>query len=170
MENTRKLNPDFGTIEVRVMDSQPTIKEAIALTALVHSLIVYLHHCCLGEEGGFMLSRQPWAFEKENYFRASQQGIDAIYIEDEAGHTRSLTAIGRDILGALKPTAADLGETKHLQFLEQRLAGEVSYLRQRRVWAQTGSLPAVVAALVEELQERGSEFFPLTRHPEKQAA
>ncbi|MGR8951135.1 MAG: carboxylate-amine ligase, partial [Gammaproteobacteria bacterium] len=38
-------HPDFGTLEIRVMDSQPTLREAIALAAFVHSLIAYLQSC-----------------------------------------------------------------------------------------------------------------------------
>ena len=34
--------PDFGTIEVHIMDAQPTLNQSLALAALVHSLLVHL--------------------------------------------------------------------------------------------------------------------------------
>jgi glutamate---cysteine ligase / carboxylate-amine ligase len=37
-----RLRPDFGTIEVRIMDAQPTIARSLALAALVHCLLVHL--------------------------------------------------------------------------------------------------------------------------------
>ena len=145
--------PDFGTLEVRVMDSQPTVREAIALTALVHSLIVYLQHCRREGVAGFLLTPCHYWIEKENYFRASHRGLDAYYIEDDQGHSRPFRSIVEDILAALAGTAAQLGETEYLKFLEKRLEGGSSYIRQRRVFQQTGSQKEVVAALVRELKE-----------------
>ena len=145
--------PDFGTLEIRVMDSQPTLREALALTAFVHSLIVYRQHCHREGMTGFLLTPCHGWFEKENYFRASHLGLDAGYIEDDRGNSRPIAAMVKDILEALAPTADQLGETEYLKFLENRLEGGSSYSRQRRVFQQTGSQKEVVAALVRELQE-----------------
>jgi carboxylate-amine ligase len=145
--------PDLGTLEVRVMDSQPTIREAIALTAFVHSLIVYRQHCHREGMTGFLLTPCHEWFEKENYFRASQLGLDACYIEDDRGNSRPIVAIVKAILKALAPTAHQLGETEYLKFLENRLEGGSSYSRQRRIFQQTGSQKEVVASLVRELKE-----------------
>jgi carboxylate-amine ligase len=145
--------PDFGTLEVRVMDSQPTIREALALAAFIHSLIIYRQHCHREGMAGFLLTPCHGWFEKENYFRASHLGLDACYIEDDRGNSRPIPAIVKAILAALAPTAAQLGETEYLKFLENRLAGGSSYSRQRRVFQQTGSQREVVASLVRELQE-----------------
>jgi carboxylate-amine ligase len=145
--------PDFGTLEVRVMDSQPTLREAIALTAFVHSLTVYLQHCHRGGRAGFLLKPCHWWIEKENYFRASHRGLDAYYIENDQGHGRSFRSIIEDILEALAPTADQLGETESLKFLERRLEGGSSHIRQCLVFQQTGSQKEVVASLVRELKE-----------------
>jgi glutamate---cysteine ligase / carboxylate-amine ligase len=150
-------HPDFGTLELRVMDSQPTIQEALALVALVRSLMVYLHRCGEGNQGASRLSRLPWSFEKENYFRASHQGLDASYIIDPEGHTRPFTAIAREMFAALTPTATELGAAEYLEFLTRRLTTGGSYARQRRVFTETRDLTAVVAALVAELQKRERE-------------
>ncbi|HEY9639639.1 MAG TPA: YbdK family carboxylate-amine ligase [Coleofasciculaceae cyanobacterium] len=146
-------HPTFGTLEVRVMDSQPTLKEAIALTAFVHSLIVYLQHCHRQGKAEFLLKPCHWWIEKENYFRASHRGLDADYIEDDQGHSRPFRRIIEDILEALAPTADQLNEVEYLNFLERKLEGNSSYIRQRRVFQQTGSPKEVVAALVRELRE-----------------
>jgi carboxylate-amine ligase len=145
-------HPDFGTLEIRVMDSQPTIREAIALAGFVHSLIVY-HQCCYrnGMEGFRLKPCHAW-FEKENYFRASQLGLDARYIEDDQGNSRAIKAIVKDIFRILAQTSDQLGETEHLKFLEKRLEGGASYIRQRRIFQQTGSQKEVVASLVRELK------------------
>jgi carboxylate-amine ligase len=151
-------HPDFGTLEVRIMDSQPTLREAIALSAFVHSLIAYLQYCRRGGRAGFLLTPCHGWIEKENYFRASHLGLDACYIEDDRGHSRLFRSIIEDILEALAPMAAQLGETEYLKFLEKRLEGGSSYIRQRRVFQQTGSKKEVVAVLVRELKEEQIQY------------
>jgi carboxylate-amine ligase len=145
--------PDLGTLEIRVMDAQPTIRESMMLAAFLHSLIVDLHHHCQGKQTGFLLTPLPWLIEKENYFRASRWGLDANYIEDEQGNSRPIRNIVKDILNALAETADTLGNTSYLLQLETRLAQGASYIRQRRVLENTGSVKAVVASLVRELED-----------------
>jgi carboxylate-amine ligase len=145
-------HPDLGTLEMRVMDAQPTVKESIMLATLLHALIVYLQHHYLEHTTGFLLTPRPWLIEKENYFRASQWGIDAHYIEDDQGNSRSIRNIVEDILETIAIIADKLGETEYLNLLEKRLDTGSSYIRQRRVWQETSSLKAVVASLVRELE------------------
>jgi glutamate---cysteine ligase / carboxylate-amine ligase len=145
--------PDLGTLEVRVMDAQPTIKESMMLAAFVHSLIVDLHRHTQGKQTGFLLTPLPWLIEKENYFRASRWGLDANYIEDEKGNCRPIKNIVKDILNALAETADTLGNSAYLAQLEARLATGSSYIRQRQVFTSKGSVKAVVASLVRELEE-----------------
>jgi carboxylate-amine ligase len=151
--------PDFGTLEIRIMDSQPTLREAIALAAFIHSAIAYLQHCRREGRAGFLLKPCHGWIEKENYFRASHLGLDAYYIEDDRGHSRPFRRIIEDILEALAPIAARLGETEYLKFLEKRLEGGSSYIRQRRVFQETGSQKEVVASLVRELEEEQLDAF-----------
>ncbi len=145
-------HPDFGTLEVRVMDTQPTIKESIALAALIHTLILYLQLHQTGTVSGYILKPQGWLVERENYFRASCQGLDARYIEDAQGNSRPIRNIVEDILDSVAGVADILGEGSYLQFLAKRLQTGASYIRQRRVFQETGSLKAVVASLVGELE------------------
>jgi carboxylate-amine ligase len=143
-------NSGFGTLEVRVMDAQPTLRECILLAALVHSLVVHLLHAD-EEEVGFSLRPQPWLIEKENHFRASRYGLDAAYIESGTGGSRPIRAIVEDMLVELAPTAAELQETPYLCDLQRHLHTGPSYLRQQQVFQAVGSLQGVTVALVEEL-------------------
>ncbi len=158
-----RLQPQLGTLEVRVMDAQPTLKEALMLAAFIHSLIVYLQRCHGGEETGFILTPRHWWIDKENYFRASRLGLEARYIEDERGNSRPLKKVIGHILEALVATADQLGETEYLKLVKERLEGQPSYIRQRRVFQKTDSLKAVVASLARELKEEMSHFPILQR-------
>jgi carboxylate-amine ligase len=122
------------------------------LAAFIHSLIVDLYHHSQGKPTEFLLTPLPWLIERENYFRASRWGLDADYIEDEQGNSRPIRNIVKDILNVLAETADTLGNSSYLFRLEKRLDQGASYIRQRRVFESTGSLKAVVASLVSELE------------------
>jgi carboxylate-amine ligase len=53
----------------------------------------------------------------------------------------------------LTPTSHELGTVDYLRHLENHLAKKPSYLRQRRLFQETGSLRAIVANLVRELED-----------------
>ncbi len=123
------------------------------LAAFVHSLVVDLHYHYQGKQTGFLLKPLPWLIERENYFRASRWGLDANYIEDEQGNSRPMRNIVKDILNALGETADTLRESSYLLQLEKKLDQGASYIRQRQVFENTGSIKAVVASLVSDLEE-----------------
>jgi carboxylate-amine ligase len=148
-----RLQPDLGTLEIRVMDTQPTLKEALMLAAFVHSLTVYLQSYWQRKEEGFLLIPNHWWLEKENYFQASHLGLEANYIEDAQGRSRPIKKVIADILDSLVTTAGQLGETEYLELVREHLQGIPSYDRQRNVWQATGSLQEVVASLLRELKQ-----------------
>ncbi len=148
-----RLQPNLGTLEVRVMDTQPTLQEALMLAAFVHSLIVYLKRYRAGKETGFLLKPHHWWLEQENHFRASRLGLEAHYIENSQGNIRPIKQVISDILDSLSTTATQLGETEYLQLIRDLLQGNSSYIRQRQLWQTTGSQQAVVAFLVRELKQ-----------------
>jgi carboxylate-amine ligase len=145
-------SPGFGTLEVRVMDALPTVRENIAMAALVYTLIVYLLRC-REQEACSHLPPQHWWMEKMNHFNASYRGLDADYIFDDQGHSRPIMVVIQEVFEALAPTARELGTMDHLQRLEKDIFNNPSYLRQRRLFKETGSLKAVAADLVRELDE-----------------
>lgn len=156
-----RLQPNLGTLEVRIMDAQPTLKAALTLTAFVHSLIVYLKGYLAGKETGWPLKPNHWWLAKENLFRASRLGLAANYIENRRGKIRPIAQLIVEILDTLTPTAIQLGEADYLQLIRDRLPvtkphhlrGIPGYIEQRQVWQTTGSQSAVVAFLVRQLQQ-----------------
>lgn len=150
--------PDLGTIEIRVMDAQPTVKESMILAAFIHTLVVHLYHQPEGEKTGYLLKSLPWLIAKENSFRASCWGVDADYIEDSQGNSRLIKDIVKDILDTLAETAEYLGNSSYLLQLEKRLITGASYSRQRQVFENTGSVQPVVISLVQELNQELSNL------------
>ena len=148
-----RFQPELGTLEIRVMDAQPGIREAICLAAFAYILATYLKRAD-AEEDRRRLVPLHWWMQKENFFRASRSGMETQLIVDERGSLRPMRRVFEDTLEMTAPTAAELGEQQRLVVLEQSLAAGPSYVRQRQAYAKTGSIRDVVTLLVEELQQQ----------------
>jgi carboxylate-amine ligase len=143
-------HPDFGTIEVRVADALPTLREVAMLTALVQCL-VQLFDAQL-DRGYRLPTRSPWVIA-DNKWRAARYGLDAIVITDDAGATASLRDEIYEMLRELEPVAWRLGCPEELAVATEVLEAGCSSDRQRAVLAAQGELACVVDALVTEFAE-----------------
>jgi len=139
--------PDLGTLEVRVMDAQPTVREAVALCGFVRALVFYLR----GEAEPPLRPMHAWP-ERQNRFEATRLGMEARLIVDEAGGTRPLAEVFEALAAALAPVAAALGQQAQMQTV-LRLAREgPGYRRQWAAFHAGGSLRGVAEALAEALE------------------
>ncbi|BBA32682.1 carboxylate-amine ligase Nhal_1372 [Methylocaldum marinum] len=145
-------SPHYGTLEVRVMDVQPTLADTFILAALVQTLEVYLLRCWQQKAPVRPAMLQQWWAQKENCFRASQRGTDAEIIVDETGRVLPIKALTRELMANLAETACELKTKKWLDQLEAGLDTGRSYFRQRAVFSETRSLRNVVASMVDELE------------------
>jgi carboxylate-amine ligase len=144
--------PGFGTVEVRTMDAVTTVSEAVALAALIRSLVAYLRETPAHERPPGLPRRLPdWA-ERENHFRASHEALGARRIADAHGELMRLDETTERLLEVLEPVAAGLGESRYLDGVRGTLAQGPGSARQLQVHEETGSLEQVVRAQVEQLR------------------
>ena len=149
-------SPKFGTIEVRVCDGTPTMRELRAVTALIHCLVVHLDDRL--EAGEELPTMPPWHVQ-ENKWRASRYGLDAEIIVDGAGRERLVTDDLTDWLNRLEPVARRLGCADDLALVAEVPRRGASYQRQRRTFAEAcergaeNPLHDVVDSLVREMHE-----------------
>jgi carboxylate-amine ligase len=141
----------WGTVETRVCDGIPTVKELGALAALVQCIVEDFSTRL--DEGHELPNMQPW-FVRENKWRAARYGMEAIIIQNSDGDERLVREDTLDLLEHLEPTADKLGCLEELNDVRLILDKGASYERQLSVAAQNGgSLKAVVASLVSELRD-----------------
>ena len=141
-------SPHLGTVEIRVCDGVSTVAELAGLVALIHCLVVDLdHRLDAGEELPVMA---PWLVQ-ENKWRAARYGLDAIIITDAECNERLVTDDLDDILTRLMPIAVELGCVDELASVADIPRRGGSYQRQRKIYAETGDMVAVVDAVVGEL-------------------
>lgn len=108
--------PEYGTIEVRVLDTPLTIEKAAAMAGLIQCLARWLtvDKPFAPEEDDYL----PYTF---NRFQACRFGLDGVFVDPKTGEHRSLRDdIGRT-LAALAPHAQVLRAEGALAFVRREL-------------------------------------------------
>jgi len=140
-------HPDFGTLELRVMDAASDLQTVHGLVAFARCLILRLANATPPEIEEVLPSGLPFWIENQNRFKAALSGLDAEYIIDETGRFRPVRDLIIDLLDFCTPIAADIAETKGLQILRQMLLDTPAYQEQRTAYACSNTARAVVAML-----------------------
>jgi glutamate---cysteine ligase / carboxylate-amine ligase len=143
-------HPDFGTIEIRTCDGVPTLREIGMVTALSQSLVQLFS---LQLDRGYQLPSPATWVVRDNKWRATRYGLDAIVITDDSGATAPIRDELYELVRELEPVADRLGCGDELAVVSEVLERGASYERQRAVMADGGGLTEVVDALVTEFAE-----------------
>ena len=142
-------HPDFGTVELRICDGIPTLREVAGLAALAQSLVEWFDTRL--DRGETLPVLREWVI-RMNKWRAARYGIDAEIIGDDKGTQILLAQSVRELIEELSPVAARLGCLDELRSNLAVVDHGPSYLRQRRVLAAGGSYAGVVDSLINELE------------------
>jgi carboxylate-amine ligase len=144
-------HPNFGTVELRICDGLPTMRE-IGWAAALSQCLVEMFNGQL-DKGYTLPTPKGWTV-RENKWRAARYGVDAEIIGDESGRTVLLRDAVCELVDDLAPIADRLDCTEELLRAKEILDTGPSYARQRAVAeASGGDLRAVVDALVAEMRD-----------------
>ena len=136
-------HPAYGTLEVRVPDSQATVGDAAGVVAVVHCLA---HWLSARFDGGERLPAAPsWRIE-ENRWRALSRGLDGELADLETGETSRARDRLQALLDDLEASADELGCARELG-LARALAEHGGANRQRD--AARGDARAAAAWLAD---------------------
>ena len=142
-------HPDFGTIELRICDGIPTLREVGALAAMAQSLVHWLDTRI--DDGEVLHVPRGWVV-RQNKWRAARHGLEAEIIAGNDGRRRPLREAVEETVEVLSPVAASLGCLDDLRVNLDTLRDGASYERQRRIVACGGTLVEVVDSLVAEFE------------------
>ena len=109
-----RLQPRFGTIEVRIMDAQTRSSDNAALAALVQCAVRLEATEGYADEA---IACLPEVLD-ENRFLATRDGMRADFIDPESETRKPARAILDDLLAACAPHAAELGCEAELAAVE----------------------------------------------------
>jgi carboxylate-amine ligase len=146
-------HPRFGTLEVRVMDAQPSLHHAVGLVALVRGLA---RHAAESRPRCDL----PAAVLAANDFRALRYGLDT-RIVDVDGRMRPVRAIAADAIADARIALAGDGDGDLLDAADSYLQGEPEPRLQRRIVARRG-----MGGLLRNLVSRtvATDWAPPARH------
>ncbi|MEA2320109.1 MAG: glutamate---cysteine ligase / carboxylate-amine ligase [Solirubrobacteraceae bacterium] len=139
-------HPDFGTVEVRVCDSQTRVEHTLALTALIQAMAREL-----GEhfEAGRSLARYPWQMLDENKWLAARHGLEGELVDLPGTERVQTRALARRLVDRLREHAQDLGSAAELEAIEDLLDHGNGAERQIVVHEANHDLREVMAEIVE---------------------
>lgn len=139
--------PEFGTVEVRVMDTPLTLAKATALAAYVQALARWLlvEKPCRIEEDDYLL----YEF---NRFQACRFGLDGVMVDSRTGEHVSLREDILETFRQIENHVMELGTEAECRLLmdEVRSGNDASWIRE--VFAQEHSMPALMKRQAERWQ------------------
>jgi carboxylate-amine ligase len=139
-------HPNFGTVEVRVMDSQTRVDHTLGLAALVQGLVKELseHY-----ESGQPLSRYPYEMLDENKWLAARHGLDGELVDLPGSDRVSTRELSQRLIDRIRPHAEELGSAAELEHVEDLLERGNGAARQVVVYEANHDLREVMREIVE---------------------
>jgi carboxylate-amine ligase len=139
-------HPNFGTIEIRAMDSQTRVEHTLAIAALIQAMVKELaeHY-----DAGKSLSRYPYEMLDENKWLAARHGLEGDLVDLPRTDRVSAAELVRRLMTRLRPHADELGSTDEFDCLEDILENGTGSARQIIVFEANHDLQEVVREIVE---------------------
>ena len=139
--------PRFGTVEVRVMDSQTRLEHTVALAALIQAMVKELAEHF---ESGEQLSRYPYEMLDENKWLAARHGLGGELVDLPSRERVRTSELARRLVDRLRGHAEDLGSSAELAGIDDLLDNGNGAARQLVVYEANHDLREVVAEVVEK--------------------
>jgi carboxylate-amine ligase len=139
-------HPNFGTVEVRVMDAQTRVEHTLALAALIQAMVKELaeHY-----EAGRRLGRYPYEMLDENKWLAARHGLQGELVDLPERRLVPAKELARRLIDRLRDHATDLGSGGEFEALEELLEGGNGAERQRVVYEANHDYGEVMREIVE---------------------
>jgi carboxylate-amine ligase len=139
-------HPLFGTVEIRVMDSQTRLEHTLGLAALVQAMVKELaEHFDSGDQ----LSRYPYEMLDENKWLAARHGMEGELVDLPSRDRVRTKELARRLVDRLRGHAQDLGSADALEGVDDLLENGNGGARQLVVFEANHDMREVVGEIVE---------------------
>src|SRR5918996_5535189 len=139
-------HPNFGTVEIRVMDSQTRVEQTLALAALVQAMVKEL---CEHYESGQQLSRYPYEMLDENKWLAARHGLGGSLVDLPDKTRVPVPELASRLIERLRPHAEELGSEADFDCIEDILDRGNGASRQVVVYEANHDLREVVREILD---------------------
>jgi glutamate---cysteine ligase / carboxylate-amine ligase len=140
-------HPNFGTVEIRVMDGQTRLEHTLALAALVQAMVKELaeHY-----ESGEPLSSYPYEMLDENKWLAARHGLDGDLVDLPSKDRVSTKELVRRVTDRVRGHAEELGSADELAGIDDLLLRGNGAARQIVVYEANHDLREVVREIIDK--------------------
>lgn len=147
-------HPDFGTVELRVCDIPSTLKEVLAITALVQAIVKRLSD---DYDKGVPFVKPHPSVTRENKWRAARYGLDGNFLTKDGASTIGIRDAISGIVKTVAPDAEALGSHGYLMGIEDILRDGTGADRQIGLWKASGGFEGVVRELAGRFAREAAE-------------
>jgi glutamate---cysteine ligase / carboxylate-amine ligase len=140
-----RLHPAFGTVEVRVPDTQTTVGETAAVAAVVHALVAWLAE--RHQAGERLTADASWRIG-ENRWSACRHGLEGTMADLTTGEAAPTRERAAALLDAIARAAQRVGCAAELAGARASLAADAA--ARQRAAARAGGGPHAVARWLAE--------------------
>jgi carboxylate-amine ligase len=138
-------HPAFGTVEIRICDSQTHVEHTLGLAALIQALVKELaEHFDRGKR----LSKYPFEMLDENKWLAARHGLDGELVDLPHSDRVATRLLAGRLLERMRDHCRDLGTLDDLAAIEDLLERGNGAARQVVVYEANRDLREVVAEIV----------------------
>jgi len=138
-------HPNFGTVEIRAMDSQTRVEHTLGLAAMVHGLVRELSEHF---DAGKTLSRYPFEMLDENKWLAARHGLEGELVDLPGWKRVPARELARRLIDRIRDHCQDLGSLGELDAVEDLVERGNGAARQVVVYEANHDLREVVAEIV----------------------
>lgn len=148
-------HPDFGTLEIRTMDTASDLQNLQALVTFARVMAVTMARLSPQQVGEVIPLDLPTWVQKENRYRAGWKGLNAEFIYNQEGDHRPLRGLVEELYSLCEPVAKTIGEEKKFTLSRNILLEELGYHRQLQSFAESHSTFTVAENLRRQLLKSG---------------
>ena len=142
-----RIHPEYGTVEIRIADSMPSLIDTVAVATFVQALCIKI-----GEdwEKGRLGKPTPTWLVENNRWAVIKEGLNAEFIIDSSGETKPITLVIKEIIESISSVAEGLGSRDNL-FSINSLIDNDQVVDEMREISNQKSLVEVVHFLEKKL-------------------
>ena len=144
-----RIHPAYGTVEVRIADSMPSLIDTVAVATFVQALAIKIGNDW--EEGNLDKPTPNWLIER-NRWAAIKEGLNAKFIIDLEGRTKPIKEVIKHLTKEISPIAESLGSLNRLDKLENIFKSD-NMVENMRNFHKKESLDQLVKQLQKILNE-----------------
>ena len=142
-------SPGYGTIEIRICDVMPSLKQNSALIAFIHLLgSAHLNEFGLDLQWPIL---SDWTY-RENKWRALRHGLNFSFILNENGDSLPARDYILSLIEALQPLTQSYGYEGYVEELKKIVVGPGPAEIMTSIYAESRDLKKVVSYYVDEFK------------------